>query len=333
MYQKLVKWFVRLLVVSLFMVLLAVILLTANGFSYDFKVHDIRKTSVIYLDNQIENVDVYLDDELVAENLPEKVPNISPGEYQILVKKTGYYDWREPVDVKVDFVKRINNILLVPGNLSDFAVAVKVGTDLNLEKFKTGKEPEQADDQQFKQADGYYFSYDQNHLFLLDRSKQKLILSKNFDQQSIEKIKYQAVESQGFFNVYLSGESGFRSYSLENEKFVLIAKNVQGEMLYNKVFGWLIMTDDGTVWLLDQQKNKSMIGRLSGQNQLLGWYGKYGHFIFKNAQGYFLTDLEFKQFFPLQNSDQKIEQLMAIDDWIYYLSDQQMSKINLLSAF
>ncbi len=75
--------------------------------------HEHREPATISIRGLPIGADVYLDDELVG-NMPCTIYDITPGQYELVVKMSGYESWSSTVKVKSGKIKEIHNIDLNP---------------------------------------------------------------------------------------------------------------------------------------------------------------------------------------------------------------------------
>ena len=92
----------------------------SQGYRFDFANKKIVKTGGLFLKISPPGVNVYID-----HNLSNKtnfffdsafIDGLTPKEYQITIKKDGYYDWTKALSVKEKQVTEAKNILLLPKN-------------------------------------------------------------------------------------------------------------------------------------------------------------------------------------------------------------------------
>jgi hypothetical protein len=110
----------------LFALVATITIFFAYGYQFDFKLGDVRKTSIIDLSADISDVTVLFNGEEVADNLPYQIKNITPGEYEIYIEKTGFSPWGRKVIVKEDIVTIVRDIILVPENLAEYITELHI---------------------------------------------------------------------------------------------------------------------------------------------------------------------------------------------------------------
>ncbi len=81
-----------------FLILAPLIVLYVRGISFDFTGRKFVQTGLIAVRTEPKNVEVYLDGGLARKNAGD-IKFLSPAEYDLVVKKQGYQDWRKMLQV------------------------------------------------------------------------------------------------------------------------------------------------------------------------------------------------------------------------------------------
>ena len=92
-------------------------LLAAYGYQIDLLHQNIVKTSIIDVSIALEDVEIYFDEDLVAEKAPFQIKNVKPGLHEVKILKDGFTSWNKQVVVAEDVVTQLNDILLLPLDL------------------------------------------------------------------------------------------------------------------------------------------------------------------------------------------------------------------------
>ena len=120
--KTLVTW--ALILVS-FGIVCIILVLWASGLRYNFKANKWQKTGLLYLDAEPDNVDIYVDKNLVKTKTPSSIKLI-PGEYQITIKEKNYTNWQENVQIEAGKVKKFENIILFRSNPEQTEIDKKI---------------------------------------------------------------------------------------------------------------------------------------------------------------------------------------------------------------
>lgn len=122
-----------------FCILAPLIVLFVTGTSYNFNNGDFVKTGILALRSEPNDPRVFLNDKLERESDGD-IRFLNPGEYNLSLKKEGYFDWYKKLEIKekqVTWANPENNKIylflkpsspgILAGNILDFALA---GNDL-----------------------------------------------------------------------------------------------------------------------------------------------------------------------------------------------------------
>jgi hypothetical protein len=109
------KIFVKIisLLLMLFVILLAIYLvLVANGYKINYQTRSIQKTGMIYVKSDPTNVDIFINNRLVANQSPYRMLELLPGRYDVLIEKLDYYSWTKSVNVNEGMASAFENVEL-----------------------------------------------------------------------------------------------------------------------------------------------------------------------------------------------------------------------------
>jgi hypothetical protein len=120
MSRKLGRLIWRIFILLLFVTVCAVTIFIAYGYQIDFKMRDVRKTSIIDVAVRRQDAQVLMDNTQEALRLPYQIKNVLPGEHFLVVNKAGFKPWMRKVIVIEDIVSIVNDILLVPENIGSY---------------------------------------------------------------------------------------------------------------------------------------------------------------------------------------------------------------------
>lgn len=120
MSKKFGRLLLKLITIVIFVITGFFALFFANGYKYDLKNSNVRKTSIIDLVANLKDINVMLDGNFVSRILPFQIKDLLPGHYNLSIKKNNFLDWNRKVEVREDFVTIVNDILMVPTKLDGF---------------------------------------------------------------------------------------------------------------------------------------------------------------------------------------------------------------------
>jgi hypothetical protein len=108
----------------LFVFILGILLLLANGFRFEFKRGRLlmEKTGMIILSTRPSDASVFIDNKDTNQKtgftfLPISIKDLLPGKTLVTVKKSGYRDWTRETEIKPNLVSWLNYIILFPNDL------------------------------------------------------------------------------------------------------------------------------------------------------------------------------------------------------------------------
>lgn len=87
------------------------IILKANGYQFDYRYWRIEKTGMIILDGQPKNVVIKLNQKYL-EAFPERISNLNPGFYHIVISKDRYHLWQENINLQAGQAVEREEIIL-----------------------------------------------------------------------------------------------------------------------------------------------------------------------------------------------------------------------------
>jgi hypothetical protein len=94
-----------------------ILLLYASGFRYNLKRNVIQKTSALAIDSNPDKAQIRLNGELYKDETNTRITTLLPQEYDVMVSKAGYFDWRRTVNLKASEAKFLNQIQLFKTNI------------------------------------------------------------------------------------------------------------------------------------------------------------------------------------------------------------------------
>lgn len=103
----------------LFVLASLILVIFSFGYRFDWEKSEIVKTSALFLKISPRDSQIYIDQELLKKKPSLLTGGIYlqgflPKEYQIEVKKDGYFSWRKSLELQSNLVEYFTNILLLP---------------------------------------------------------------------------------------------------------------------------------------------------------------------------------------------------------------------------
>src|SRR5579872_2182228 len=90
-----------------FLVLAPFVVSFVTGIKYDSGSHKFVRTGSIYVKTQPNKAQIFLNGKLYG-NTPATLRFLAPGDYQVLIKKNGYFDWSKTLNVRAQYVTYVN---------------------------------------------------------------------------------------------------------------------------------------------------------------------------------------------------------------------------------
>ncbi len=124
--------------ITTFFVLLAIVLFYSFGYKYDMKKGETIQTGAIIIKSTPEDIDIYINDDLFENNNTLntlltgyiKIENLNSGEYNIKIKKDGYFDWGKNINVNGGYITELKNIALLKNNYEKNILLDNITTSL-----------------------------------------------------------------------------------------------------------------------------------------------------------------------------------------------------------
>ncbi|MDO8513416.1 MAG: PEGA domain-containing protein [bacterium] len=92
MLKGIVFWIVM---VAVFVFLSGFILISACGYKVNWLNFSVRPTALILLRGDEKNVEIYIDNKKVGDDLPYRIGFVEVGWKELKIKKNGYHDWKK----------------------------------------------------------------------------------------------------------------------------------------------------------------------------------------------------------------------------------------------
>lgn len=101
-----------LIVLAIFTFLSLWLILKAAGLRFNSRSFNFEKTSLVTLRSDPKEAEVFLNDKKVGPRTPVRLPELSPGLYDLKVTKEGYTTWQHSVEAKEGLAYDFPDILL-----------------------------------------------------------------------------------------------------------------------------------------------------------------------------------------------------------------------------
>lgn len=201
------KWFsIRLLLLSIFLVILLGIIAYARGYRFDVKRKSLTSTGIISVNSNPKSAKIYINGELYdgVTDVDVTLPN---GRYTIEIKKDGYTEWKREVALKGEIVMSLNALLfsknpsLSPLTSLGISKALPVGQTENLLLFTENDNIEK---------DGIYFFEGTKKAISIFPPLNPIILKKNLPEGieiSSADVVFSPEYDQGMFTFKLGEET------------------------------------------------------------------------------------------------------------------------------
>ncbi len=101
----------------LFLISVPFILLYANGYRYNAKKNKFEKTGALIINTVTKNASLYLNGNYHRDGEEFRIQNLLPGEYEIKISKTGYFDWQKKLAVESKITTFAKDVRLISNTL------------------------------------------------------------------------------------------------------------------------------------------------------------------------------------------------------------------------
>jgi hypothetical protein len=97
---------------ALIIVLFAYTIIKVHGFSYNATDRSLTQTGVLDIKSNVSHASIYINGNRFSESTPAIIW-LNPGQYQLNIKKPGYHEWLEEIEITTkEAIQR--NITLIP---------------------------------------------------------------------------------------------------------------------------------------------------------------------------------------------------------------------------
>ncbi|QQG50082.1 MAG: PEGA domain-containing protein [Candidatus Berkelbacteria bacterium] len=134
------------LAVASFFILSSIAVVWANGLRFNPETKRFEQTVVVAVESKQEyiGVSLYLNGELIAREVPYQKRGVLPGNYEVLLQKEGFQDWRQRFELSAAEVGLIKDFRLVAVHpkgtiVEDFEMTVEPYFDTGLSLSESGE--------------------------------------------------------------------------------------------------------------------------------------------------------------------------------------------------
>jgi hypothetical protein len=121
------------------------VVLYSQGYRFDFEEKELTTKGGLYCRILPKKADLYINEQFIESTSifanSVFLNDLAPGEYQIEIKKEGYYSWEKTLEVKEKQVAQAKNIILFPKEIEIEEILLEESDDI-LEKMGIEEEKE-----------------------------------------------------------------------------------------------------------------------------------------------------------------------------------------------
>ncbi|KKQ28168.1 MAG: hypothetical protein US42_C0001G0019 [Candidatus Magasanikbacteria bacterium GW2011_GWC2_37_14] len=97
---------------AIFFIVSPTVLMYTAGYRFDWATKQLKQTGVISIDILPKDAQIYLNNVLLEESLPIRLPNLAPGTYTVRFSASGYQDWQKEITVESKKTSYLKDITL-----------------------------------------------------------------------------------------------------------------------------------------------------------------------------------------------------------------------------
>ncbi len=112
---------------ALFLISVPFILLYATGYRYNSKKNKFEKTGGLVVNTIIKNASLFVNGRAYGTGQEFRIQDLLPGEYEIKIRKSGYFDWQKKLSVESQITTFAKDVRLIADNLPAKAVDASAG--------------------------------------------------------------------------------------------------------------------------------------------------------------------------------------------------------------
>jgi len=84
----------------IFFITAPIVILVAEGYHYNFAKRRLEKTGVLFLESKPTKAEIYLNQKLQNDKTEARIKNLLPGNYEVMIKKESYQDWKKTLIIR-----------------------------------------------------------------------------------------------------------------------------------------------------------------------------------------------------------------------------------------
>lgn len=100
--------------IGFFLIAAPLLIFYTAGYRYNFKKAEIERTGALVLDSDPANAEVWIKGKKSKYQTEARINNLKPGEYDIELRKNGYFPWRKKFNIRGQETAFAENIYLFP---------------------------------------------------------------------------------------------------------------------------------------------------------------------------------------------------------------------------
>ncbi len=271
------------LIVLFLLSILLLILFAACGYRYNFKAKKIQKTGILDLSFYPSDAEILIEGKKIYKKerpwpltlfYPDKIV-LFPGNYEIEIKKEGFYSWKKEIKIQEELVTRISNIILFPKNLSPTLVLKEINTFKISPDFK-----KLAFIPKSKDLEGIWLFY------LRDGSQSKI-----FPVTKTQSIYWEKLKLNSFEKIFWENSRylilNYQTFSVKIDTFwpqnsIFLKEKILPPIDFSQAP--LYWNKENELWIINPQtKEKKLVSRFSYPIQQALFYDK-NHIIYANKK-------------------------------------------------
>lgn len=199
----------------------------ATGYSYDLEKNKIVQTGGIYLKSNPSGAQIYLNEKL-KNTTPSFLSRLTPNNYEIDIKKDGFYDWKKVLSVYPRLVTEARNVFLFPKNFGTELLDSNATTSISSYLMNETQRSRQTEADSTASTTAGWILDNQNLYFI---SKNDYTLYKSAaDGSGKNQILINPLPKENGYKIYVS-DNNFLALSEKNELY-LFDKNSNS---FNKI--------------------------------------------------------------------------------------------------
>ena len=109
-----IRRFIYIITIIIFFVAAGLIIFYTSGYRFDIYQKTIKKTGSLFITTKPNEAKLYINDELVDEETPTRINQLTPNIYSIRIEKEGFQNWHKKIEIKAQQTSVADNIILWP---------------------------------------------------------------------------------------------------------------------------------------------------------------------------------------------------------------------------